>query len=201
VDKEAKKPIIGILGGIGSGKSTVAAHFAKLGCKVIDADEIAHKLLETPAVKKQIISLLGKNVLDPAGRINHKKIADIVFNDAQKLLSLNSIIHPLVLAHAEQLITQYNQQENVKAIVLDMPLLVEVGWHNRCDKLIFVDCSLDLRVDRAQKTGFFDKNQLKIRENFQISLDKKASIADNTISNSSSFEALVKQVADIFSGI
>jgi dephospho-CoA kinase len=194
------KPIIGILGGIGSGKSTVAAEFAKLGCKVIDADKIAHELLDRKTVKDKIVGLFGKAVLDSSGRIEHKKLAGVVFDCGDKLVSLNGVIHPLVLARAEELIEQYNQQKQVKAIVLDMPLLVEVGWAKRCDRLIFVDCEQKIRAERVKKKNF-DKNQIKIRENFQISLDNKASVADNTVNNNSDFSALVRQVADIFSDI
>jgi len=215
-----EKPVIGILGGIGSGKSTVAAEFARLGCKVIDADKIAHELLDEPTVKEKVIASFGRTILDSAGlvsakaeavagktdtfasnrRIDREKLAEVVFADAQKLSSLNRIIHPLVLQRVEELIEQYNRQNQVKAIVLDMPLLVEVGWDKRCDKLIFVDCEQKLRLDRAKKMGF-DKNQVKIRENFQISLDNKANLADNTINNNSDFSALARQVADIFSYI
>ena len=199
--KVGKKPIIGILGGICSGKSTVAAEFAKLGCKVIDADKIVHKLLDKKNIKEKIVSLFGKAVLNSAGKINSKKLAGIVFSDADKLSSLNKIIHPLVLARAERLIEKYNRQKQVKAIVLDMPLLAEVGWDKRCDKLIFVDCERKLRLNRAKKKGFWGENQLKIRENSQISLDKKVAIADNSIDNNSCFSALARQVADIFSCI
>jgi len=195
-----KKPIIGILGGIGSGKSTVAAEFAELGCKVIDADKIAHKLLDESTVKEKIVDLFGKAILESTGKIDRIKLAKVVFPDADKLSSLTRIIHPLVLKRAEELIEQYNRQNQVKAIVLDMPLLVEVGWAERCDKLIFVDCRQKIRADRAKKLGF-DENQLKIRENFQISLDNKVSLADNTIDNNSDFLALVRQVADIFTYI
>ena len=201
MDKPGKKPIIGILGGVGSGKSTVAAEFAKLGCKVIDADKIAHELLDKPAAREKIIGLFGESILNSAGEIDRKRLADIVFTNGDKLSLLNSIVHPFVLARAEQLIKQYNRQNRVKAIVLDIPLLVEVGWAKRCDRLIFVDCKRQLRVNRAKKIGIFDENQLKIRENFQISLDNKVNIADNVIDNNSGFSALVKQVADIFSGI
>ena len=194
------KPIIGILGGIGSGKSTVAAEFAKLGCKVIDADRIAHELLDRNTVKEKIVGLFGKTVLDSSGRIEHKKLAGVVFSDGDKLASLNGVIHPLVLERAEELIEQYNQQNQVRAIVLDMPLLVEIGWAGRCDRLIFVDCEQKIRAERAKKKDF-DKNQIKIRENFQISLDNKVSLADNMIENNSDFSALVRQVADIFSDI
>jgi dephospho-CoA kinase len=230
VGATGKKPIIGILGGIGSGKSTVAAEFAKLGCKVIDADEIAHELLDEPTVKEKVVGLFGRTILSAAAdldsteKIDREKLADIVFADADPaalvskqnpplaglspatldsnqnspLARLNRIIHPLVLQRAEELIEQYNRQNQVKAIVLDMPLLVEVGWDKRCDRLIFIDCEQKLRLDRAKKMGF-DKNQVKIRENFQISLDNKANVADNTINNNSDFSELAKQVTDIFS--
>jgi len=201
VGNTGRKPIIGILGGVGSGKSTVADEFAKLGCKVIDADKIAHKLLDKKTVQDRIVALFGKNILDSSGKIDRKKLADIVFADADKLSSLNKIVHPFVLGRAEELIERYNRQNQVKAIVLDMPLLVEVGWAKRCDKLIFVDCGRQLRIDRAKKLGIFGENQLKIRENFQISLDNKANIADNMIDNNSDLSGLAKQVADIFSYI
>ncbi|MHC4425070.1 MAG: dephospho-CoA kinase [Planctomycetota bacterium] len=198
--KTGKKPIIGILGGIASGKSAVAAEFAKLGCKVINADKIAHELLERNTVKEKIVASFGQAILDSEGKIDRKKLAGVVFADADKLSALNGIIHPLVLERAEELIEQYDRQNQVKAIVLDMPLLLEVGWAGRCDKLIFVDCRQELRADRAQKMGF-DKKQLKIRENSQISLDNKVDLADNTVENNSDFSALVRQVADIFSDI
>lgn len=196
-----KTPIIGILGGICSGKSTVAAEFAKLGCAVIDADEIVHELLEKKTIREKIVGLFGRDVVDSEGKIDSRKLADIVFADTDKLSSLNKIIHPFVLERTEELIEQYNSQSQVKAIVLDMPLLVEVGWEKRCDKLIFVDCKQELRVDRARKLGIIEENQLKMRENFQISLDNKVAITDNTIDNNSGFPALSKQIADIFSCI
>ena len=199
--KAGKKPIIGILGGICSGKSTVAAEFAKLGCKVIDADKIAHDLLDKEDIKDRIVSFFGESVIEAAGKIDSKKLADIVFADTDKLSSLNKIIHPFVLERAEELIEKYNRQSQVKAVVLDMPLLVEVGWDKRCDKLIFVDCERHLRLNRAKNKGFFDENHLKIRENYQISLDKKVAIADNSIDNNSSLAALARQVADFFSCI
>ena len=198
------KPVIGILGGIGSGKSTVAAEFAKLGCAVIDADKIAHELLDEPTVKEKILGFLGRCVLDSAEKIDRKKLAGIVFADTEKLSELNGIIHPLVLQRAQELIEQYQvgavREPPVQAIVLDMPLLAEVGWDKRCNKVIFVDCEQKIRLDRAKKMGF-EKNQVKIRENFQISLDSKAKLADNTVENNSDFLVLARQVADIFSDI
>jgi dephospho-CoA kinase len=199
--KAGKKAVIGILGGIGSGKSTVANQFAKLGCKVIDADEIAHELLERQDVIKKVKASFGQAILNSQGKINRSKLAKIVFGDSAKISILNEIIHPLVLARTEALIKEYSGQNEVKAIVLDMPLLMEVGWEKRCDRLIFVDCRADLRLKRAEKMGIFSEESLKIRENFQISLDKKKDIADNAIDNNSGFEALAEQVADILSDV
>jgi dephospho-CoA kinase len=201
VDNSKKKPIIGILGGVGSGKSTVATEFAKLSCAVIDADKIAHELLGRKTIREKIVASFGQAILDSAGEIDRKELADIVFAEPDKLSLLEKIIHPIVLERAEELIEQYNRQNQVKAIVLDMPLLVEVGWDKRCDRLIFVDCGRQLRAERAQKSGIFGENRLKIRENFQISLDNKAGIADNTIDNNSGFSALTRQVAKIFTCI
>jgi dephospho-CoA kinase len=79
--------------------------------------------------------------------------------------------------------------------------LAEVGWEKRCDKLIFVDCSYQKRLDRAKKMGILDERQLGIRENFQMPLDRKADLADNTIDNNSGLSDLARQVADIFSHI
>jgi len=200
VGKTGKKPIIGIMGGIASGKSTVAAEFAKLGCKVVNADKIAHELLENDAVKRQVVAAFGPSILDSRGKIDRRKLADIVFADTDKLSSLNGIIHPLVLERAERQIERYSRQSQVPAIVLDIPLLAEVDWAKRCDRLLFVRCSEKIRAERAKKMGL-GENQVKIRENCQISLDNKASIADNTIENNSDFSALVRQVADIFTDI
>ena len=198
--KIAEKPVIGILGGIGSGKSTVAAEFAKLGCKVIDADRIAHELLDEPAVIEKVTGLFGQAVLDSSGKIDREKLAEAAFVDVKRLESLSRIIHPPVLQRTLKLIEKFQGQNQVKAIVLDMPLLVEVGWSKRCDKLIFVNCEQKLRLERAKKLGF-GENHVKIRENFQISLDNKASLADNTIENNSDLSAIANQVTGIFSYI
>jgi dephospho-CoA kinase len=196
-----KKPVIGIVGGICSGKSTVAAEFAKLGCGVIDADEIAHELLESDSVKKEIINSFGTIILNSEGKVEHKTLAEIGFSSKENAAVLNKIIHHMVLARVEVLIEEYQSNPSVKAIILDMPLLLEVDWGKRCDKLIFVACDDDERYKRAGKRGLLDENQIKVRENFQISLDKKEAIADNTLNNNSDFSALAQQVSDTFSYI
>ena len=193
--------MIGIVGGIGSGKSTVAKEFGKLGCAVIDADEIAHALLKKPDVISKVIARFGPCIADQADRIDRGKLAEIVFADRDELSALNDILHPIVLGEVEKKIADSREDDIIKGIVLDMPLLVEVGWSQRCDIVVYVKCRQELRLRRAKKLGILDENDVKIRENFQISLDSKENHADNTIDNNSDFSSLVRQVAEIFSYI
>lgn len=187
-----------MMGGIASGKSTVAKLLEQSGCAVIDADAIAGEVLQTAEVKGQIAKMFGVDIFDTFGQIDRKKLAAIVFESSENILAINSIIHPLVFAHSEELIAEYNSDKNIKAIVLDMPLLLEVGWDKRCDKLLFVDCEAEIRLARSKKRADFDEKKIKKRENFQISLDKKADIAHYTICNNHGLLELARQLDDIF---
>jgi len=185
------------MGGIASGKSTVAQELAKRGCAVIDADEMAKQFLRNKEVKKQLRRRFGSRIFDAGGRVNRKKLAEKVFADAKAVKAVNAIIHPRVFERTQELIKKYQQQPSVKAIVLDMPLLAEVGWHKKCDKLIFVRCNAKIRLKRAQKKGIFGENELKKRENFQISLDKKADIAQYIIEGNDLSE-MIRQIGKLF---
>ncbi len=198
MNQRDRKLLIGLMGGIASGKSTVAGLLERSGCAVIDADEIAGAALQKVEVKEQLRKIFGIHIFDASGQIDKKKLAETAFQGPEKISALNSIIHPIVFSRTEELITEYNKDENIKAIVLDMPLLVEVGWDSRCGKLLFVDCNRQIRLARAQKKPDFDKNQLKKRENFQISLDKKADIAHHTVCNNHNLSELARQLEDIF---
>ncbi len=162
---------------------------------------MVHNLLESASVRNEILARFGPDVLNDNGRIDRKYLGNIVFADGEKLAALNKIIHPRVMAQTEALLTQYARDNRFKAIVLDMPLLVEVGWANRCDRIVFVDCSLERRLERARKKCALTAEDLKKRENFQISLDTKKTLADNTIDNNSEFSTLVRQIRFIFSDI
>lgn len=196
---DSKKTIIGILGGIGSGKSSAAAEFARLGCGIVDADRMVGELLEDETIIQEIRQLFGDDLVLSNGKIDKSRLSEKVFENDENVAGINNIIHPPVLARCDELIGKLNSCENVKAIVLDMPLLAEVGWHKLCDKLVFVDCKPGIRAQRIKKKGGFSKKQLKKRENYQISLDSKAKIADYIIDNNSDLSALADQVFRIFS--
>ena len=196
---KGEKLVIGILGGIGSGKSSVAAEFAKLGCGVIDADKIGHELLERAEVKAEVVGCFGEAILGADGRINRRNLGEIVFSDGEKLAKLNGIMHWRIIGCVEVMMKAYNGREEIKAIVIDGPLLVETGLDKYCDKLVFVECDYEIRVSRVVKKGSFDEKELKKRENFQISLDSKSKLADNAVINNSGLSVLVEQVGRIFS--
>lgn len=195
------KKVIGILGGVGSGKSTVTGQFASLGCAVIDADRIAHDVLGLPEVVEAVCERFGESVLDADGGVDRAVLGRLVFEDTEGLAFLNALIHPRVLSRCEALMAASQAKPEVRAIVLDLPLLVEVGWEKKCDFLIFVACDFEKRLKRASKNGKFDANQLKKREKCQISLDKKREIAHYTINNNSDISDVAEQIAQLFSSI
>jgi dephospho-CoA kinase len=152
----AKTVVIGLMGGMYSGKSTVASEFGRLGCAVIDGDEIAHELLGENSIKNEIVTEFGKGILGRQSEIDRQKLAVIVFGDGEKLQILCEILHPRVTERTKGLIAEYRGQ-GVPAVVLDMPLLVEAGLEKLCDMLVFVDCERPLRLERAVKRWFLMK--------------------------------------------
>lgn len=192
-----KKKIIGLLGGIASGKTEVAKAFSQLNCAVIDADKIANQAFGNEQIRQEIIGLFGEKVINTDLKIDKKYIADKVFDDSTLLAKLNSIIHPFVIDQIEDLICDYGGRTDCRAIILDIPLLLEINWQSRCNILIFVDCDDEKRAVFAEKRANLTKKQLKNRENCQISLDKKRRIAHYTICNNSDLNNLKKQVEEI----
>jgi dephospho-CoA kinase len=189
------KKIIGILGGIGSGKSTVAGVFGVSGCAVVDADAIAHEILDEPETKEQILAEFGEEVF-AGGSVDRQGLGDAVFASGDAAERINAIVHPKVLSEIDKLIEIYNRDSNVRAIVLDVPLLLEIGWERKCDSLIFVECNSENRAKRAEKKGLSEEN-LKKREKFQISLDKKAKLAHYIVHNNSGTKEITNQVTRV----
>lgn len=175
--------------------------FADLGAAVIDADRLAHETLGEPEVIERIKQKFGTVVLNAKGRIDRQKLGEFAFDSKQNIEFLNHLIHPKVIERTESLIDFYLNDASSRVLILDVPLLVEIGWEKRCDYLIFVACSFEKRLERLDKKRKINEIQLKKRENFQISLDKKARIAHYTVNNNSDESEVAEQVAQIFSSI
>ena len=196
--KSTTKPVIGILGGVGAGKSTVAAELAAMGCALVDGDAIGHELLAEAAIREQLRQRWGDGIFTAAGEVDRKALGKIVFDDRGELAALNSIMHPLIGRRIEQQIARAQADESVAAVVMDAAVMLEAGWNDLCTHLIYVDAPQSERLSRKQAARGLEKTCWKQREEFQIPLDKKAGTCDYIIDNSSSVSCLRDQVRELF---
>jgi dephospho-CoA kinase len=187
--------VIGLVGGIGSGKSTLAACLVELGCVLIDADAIAHELLQTEAVRGELVSWWGPQVCGDDGGIDRAAVAKIVFADGAERGRLESLIHPLVKQACREAIDQADQAD--RGVVLDAPLLIEAGLEAWCDVLVFVDAPAAARLERARARSGWDGHETARREQLQIPLDEKRRRSDHVIVNAEDPTALRRQAAGL----
>ncbi len=182
-DSVGRKPVIGLVGGVGSGKSLVARQFAELGCGVVDADQLARDAYADPSVREQIVQWWGKDVMKPDGSLDRRRIASIVFDAPAEKTRLEELIHPRVFTGRQALHKRFEADPAVVAIVEDCPLLLEVGLDEQCDAVVFVDAPREHRLARVTATRGWDEAELDRREKNQIGLDKKADRADYVLKN------------------
>lgn len=194
--------IIGITGGIASGKSRVARLFEALGAFRVDADQIGHAVLNDPEVVSAITERWGVAILDEDKKLDRSKIAEKVFDNsaasANDLTFLESITHPRIKEKIDNLLLDCHKTG--KHVVLDAALLHEAGWDNNCDHIIFVDTCLTARLARARQRGWSNE-ELERREDAQLPIDEKRMRADFVIDNSGSLEDTHAQVQQIWGKI
>ncbi len=195
------KPIIGIAGGIGSGKSTVARAFADLGCLVIDSDALTTTAYQDPKVQTQLRQWWGDSIILPNGQINRPEIARYIFTDESQRKNLEQLLHPIVEALRRQIMAQAASNAQIKAYVWDTPLLFESGLNTQCDAIVFVDAPRPLRLARVAQNRGWTNAQLAQRENLQWPLDKKREISDYVIDNTADADLIRGQVAELLSRI
>ncbi|MDP8266078.1 MAG: dephospho-CoA kinase [Candidatus Aceula meridiana] len=190
--------VIGITGSFGSGKTSVASLFKAKGALVVDTDKLAHKLIQPDAsCFKSIVKLFGEDIL-VCGRIDRKKLADVVFKDSKALRKLNEIVHPLVVAQTKKKITQYRRAKKVKAIILDVPLLIESKMHLLCNYIVVVKATQPLQIKRLKQRSGLPKNEVARRIKAQMPINQKLKYADFVIDNRKSLFQTQKQVEEIW---
>lgn len=194
-----RKPIIGLAGGIGAGKSTVARTLAELGAGIVASDEISRSLICRAEVVGVLRQWWGDSILDAEGRVDRQRIGDRVFGDAAQRARLEQLLHPLVAQERGALIKQFQGDAAVRAIVLDSPLLYEAGLDRECDVVWFVEAERGVRARRLEQVRHWSLEELDRREKLQKPLDFKRAKADYRIVNNSSIEDLRLQVARLFS--
>lgn len=197
----ASKPIIGLAGGIGAGKSTVASLFAELGAAVIDSDRLNHEELNAPEVLGTLRQWWGDGVIGPDGKADRTAIRGIVGQDAGALRRLEGLVHPRIAQRTSELIAGWSSDPGIRAIVWDAPLLFEVGLADRCDCVVFVEAPAAARLARVSVGRGWSVEDLERLEKQQKPLDLKRANADYTVENNSDVSALRRQVAEVFSRI
>jgi len=194
-----KPLILGLAGGIGSGKSAVARALAELGALVTDSDTEAKAALDRPEVRSQVVSWWGKSILDSSGEIDRKQIADIIFKDAAQRKRLEALIHPLLKHTRDELIAKA-AAKGVHTVVIDAPLLFEAGLDKECDFIIFVDSPREVRLARVMSSRRWTEEEFNRREASQLPLDEKRQRSHDVIVNAGSEDRLKARVAAVLAG-
>lgn len=186
--------IIGLTGGIGSGKSTAAACFLRLGIPVLDADTYARKALDPgTACYNRTIERFGRGYLNEDGTVNRKHLAETVFGDEKRRNELNGIIHPYVLDRMKA----DSDAISSDRVIWEVPLLFESGFDRCCDLTVAVLCREDLRIERILKRDGISEKQAKDRIRAQISDEERATRADEILYNEGTEQELMHKVAQL----
>ncbi|MCH8967430.1 MAG: dephospho-CoA kinase, partial [Planctomycetes bacterium] len=144
-----RKPIIGLTGGIGAGKSTVARILESLGAAVIDFDRLAHEQLRDRSVIETLCDWWGEGILGSDGSVDRQSVAAIVFENPKQLARLEDLLYPRIGRARKDLVASYDCDPSVRAVVLEVPKLFEVGLAETCDAVIFVEADDEVRVERV----------------------------------------------------
>jgi dephospho-CoA kinase len=189
--------LVGLTGGIGSGKSTVARLLEEQGAVVLDADALARSAVEpgTPG-HDLVVERFGANILAPGGDIDREALASIVFADPASRRDLEEIVHPEVRRLFAEGCERY--QDTDRIVVFSAPLLVETGMHTAFDVLLVVSASVDTQVERLMHDRGMGEDRVRARIAAQLPLEDKAAVADILIDNEGSREDLERQVARIW---
>jgi dephospho-CoA kinase len=193
---------VGLTGGIATGKSTVAAILRGLGCHLLEADKIAHHLIQPGAAAyDEVVREFGRGILTPDGHVDRAKLGGIVFADPKSLTRLNAIVHPLVLAEQDRELAAIQRSEPHAIAVVEAALLIEAGYTDRLDYLIVTWCTPEQQLTRLTQAGAgrgFTIEQAQQRIAAQMPLEEKRRLADAVIDCSGTLEHSKEQTIALF---
>lgn len=191
--------IIGLTGSIATGKSQSSKIFKDLGCYIIDADKISRQLtVKGTKSLKDIVNNFGTDILNSSGHLNRSKLAKIIFNDKHAKIDLERILHPHIIRKTNEIIAK---KYNVVDIVVDAPLLFEVGLDRICDKIIVIYAQYHLQLARLMRRDNLSKQEAEKRIALQMPIEDKMKLADITIDNSSTLSSLRKDIKFVYKKI
>jgi len=191
--------IVGLTGGVASGKTAVSQVLREEGAYIIDADQIARELVQPdkPAWN-ELIRAFGKEILQEDGSIHRRKLADKVFTEPQQRKVLNQILHPRIEEEMDRRIKEIGQKDPEAIVVIDAPLLVELGMHRKVDRLIVVTSTQMQQMERLkERDGRSSEEALRVLSS-QMPVEEKVKLADFVIRNEGSLEETKKRAKEVF---
>jgi len=197
-------PVIGLVGGIGSGKSFLSKELAnRYRVAIVEGDATGHQVLKEESVKNAIRARFGNDVFDRNGEVDRRRMSALVFGSAaparEARAALEAIVHPYITERLTQQITAARNRPGIELVVLDAALLLEAGWSSLCDRVIFVDAPDGQRLSRVERSRGWSPAELKAREESQFSLERKRREADDVVDNSKTAEHALAQLEAILS--
>jgi len=189
------RPILGLIGAIGAGKSTAAACLAELGGEVVDCDALGHEAIELPAVKSKLVARWGEGILKDGGGINRRTVGRIVFGDPAERAALEAEMFPAIADLVKARLASLDA--SVRFAVLDAAVLLEAGWKAMCDRIVYIDAPKDVRLARLAARSGWTADELDRREAAQWSSERKMQSSDAVISNTGTRDALKQTLADL----
>jgi dephospho-CoA kinase len=191
--------LVGLTGGMGSGKTTVAKLFKALGAYVLDADEICRSLVEPekPAWR-EVIDLLGNGILKDDQTLDRRKVADIVFKDPEKKRALEAILHPRVMEEEQAVYKDILQDDPEALVIIDAALLIESENYRKVDKVIVIACDEETQLHRIMAKNMFSQEDVQNRLQQQMPLEEKIKFADYVLHNDSGLSELKEKVETLF---
>ncbi|HMF13802.1 MAG TPA: dephospho-CoA kinase, partial [Gemmataceae bacterium] len=175
----------------------VAAEFAKHGARVVNADQLGHEALLQASIRDVLVQRWGREVLDETGAMDRCRVGRIVFDEELERKALESVVHPYIGRRIRELIDAARADRGAKLVVLDAAIMLETGWSEACDRLVYVHAPRATRLRRLADQRGWSASEVDARERAQMSLTEKATRADAAIDNSGSPELLARQVEDL----
>ena len=189
--------VIGLTGGIGTGKSTVSQYLAELGAMVIDADKVGHEVFQHGTEGwEEVVATFGKGILTATGEINRKKLGAIVFNNPEALSKLNQIVHPRAYNLVKSRLDEYRRQGE-KVVVVEVILLIEAKWTDLANEVWVVVASEDSVVKRLKQRGMSEA-EIMARIRSQLSAEERVKHADIVINNDGDIDELKAKVKELW---
>ncbi|HSQ57902.1 MAG TPA: dephospho-CoA kinase [Gemmata sp.] len=192
--KHGAKPVIGLIGAIGAGKSAAAGCFASRGGFVIDADALGHEALRQPEIMAAIVSRWGEGVRKSDGSLDRRAIGRIVFANPAERSGLEALVFPCIVRRITEEIAGGMRNENYRFLVLDAAVLLEAGWNNNVDRIVYVDAPRQMRLARLAARSGWIAADLAAREAAQWPAETKKGRADAVLTNDSTHASLQEQV-------